>query len=41
MNPTQEEIDDLHARYIKELTDLFNENKKKYAHDERLELELQ
>jgi len=40
-NPSQEEVDEFHDKYMKSLVKLFNDNKKKYARDERLELELQ
>lgn len=29
-NPTQEEIDQLHAQYLEALTDLYEKNKDKY-----------
>ena len=40
-DPTQEQIDELHQKYMNGLTALFKANKDKYARDARLELELQ
>ncbi len=39
--PTQEEIDEAHAAYVRGLTELFDVNKAKYAEDPKLELEVQ
>ncbi len=36
--PTDSQVDELHARYIKELTNLFETNKEKYSHDKNLKL---
>ncbi|XP_057297800.1 2-acylglycerol O-acyltransferase 2-A-like isoform X2 [Hydractinia symbiolongicarpus] len=39
-NPSQEEIDSLHAEYIDELTNLYNENKKIYSQNPEVELKI-
>jgi 2-acylglycerol O-acyltransferase 2 len=36
--PSQEEIDNLHTRYVEELKDLFESNKIKYGIDESVHL---
>ena len=37
-NPTQEEIDDLHEKYVKGLVEVFEDNKTKFGLDESIHL---
>ena len=39
--PTDEQVNELHARYIDELVKLFNENKEKYLNDKETVLEIE
>ncbi len=40
-HPTQEQVDELHSKYVERLTELFNANKAKYAGNPNMELEIQ
>ena len=37
-NPTQEEIDDLHEKYVNGLVEVFEDNKAKFGLDESIHL---